>query len=218
MAAPIAAIIGGVASLAGGLLGKSGKKGVPGGASLVDPRQAAMANLMQRERQTLKMGTGDTFARAEAQKDVKNLLKNRARLGGRGPTADIMKYRRSVEEGIKKGVADERLGIMQHLAPLESDISKRKMDLVELPKERALLKKEANEQNLKKNVTALAGRAFATSGGGEGGQGSGNNIGNAITSLFNQGGGGGQGDKGGGVNWGKVASVIGGFFNQGGSK
>jgi hypothetical protein len=229
MAVPWAAIVNlGVKGVKAGI--ESGKRKGVGGASLVDPTQAAMVNQLQRERRGLQMGTGagQAPARAEAAKQTKRFLRNRALMGGRN-IADIADYRGRIESAITKGVAEERMGLLGPIVEQKENISKRKMDLLELEKERGLLKKEATGQNIDKNLSALAPTlmdAFKKKGG-QGGdvtapqysgnkfadlssaitnaqnasknkEGGGDGIGNMISGLLSKIGQGGQGGQGGG--------------------
>jgi hypothetical protein len=201
---------------------KSGERKGIGGASLVDPRQQAMVNLMQRERQALKTGTSQTAARTDAAKQTKRFLRSRALMGGRN-IADIADYGSRVEGAITKGVAEERMGLLGPLVEQTENISKRKMDLLELEKERGLLKKEARGQNLDKNITALAGTLGDGGGGkkeGDGGNFDWQKALGTISSMF----GGGQGESGGGsggggggnFDWGKAIGTVASMFGGGG--
>lgn len=226
MAVPIGAIIGAVGSIVGGLnkaTGK-GKFGKGGGApTLVDPRQSALVNLMQRERRAREVGTSDYAARIEAGKDVKRVLRNKARLGD-STLGDVSSYRTKIEDAITRGTAEERLGMLGPLVEETRNIADRQLDLVSLERERGLLKQTAATQNLQKNAAALAPTlmdAFKSKGkrndsskdGGNGGNVDWSKIANMAGKMVSSEGGGNGG--GGNFDWGGLIQGIGGALGGG---
>lgn len=222
MAVPIGAIISAVGGIVGGLNKASGKgkfgKNI-GAPSMVDPRQAAMINLMQAERRAAKTGTSSYSQRMGARKDIERILRRKALLGD-STLGDVSAYRTGIEQVITKGVAEERMGMLSPLVEQTENTAKRILDLESLNQERGLLKQEAGMQNLKKNATALLGQQLFT---GKGGETTDNNknIGNAITGLLSQignnnsgGGGGNNSGGGGGFDWGGLLNTAGKLFSS----
>lgn len=224
MAVPIGAIIAGVSAVAG--LAKDGKsKGKigrgqgPGAPSLIDPRQQAMINQMQRERRAKLTGTSDVAARNAADKAVKNFMKNKARHGD-STVADIARYRSQIEDSIVRGTAEERTGMLGSIVDESRNVADRALDLQSLEYERGRLKETAKGQTLSKNLTTL-GTRMLSSGGSGGGVTDGKKksgfdwqelLGQAGKKFGGNGGGAGGATGGGGdssIDWGQAASTIG---------
>jgi hypothetical protein len=123
-----------------------------GSAALVDPTQAAMVNLMHRERRAIETGSGGA-ARAELGRDTKTLMR-RSILAGKRDLSDYSKFRAENEAAIVQGSATERLGLLKHINEETRNMADRSMDLVELAGERKRVSGEATKSNAAKNVAS----------------------------------------------------------------
>lgn len=129
-----------------------------GSAALVDPTQAAMVNLMHRERRAIETGTSDSYARGQLAKEGKNIIR-RGILGGKRDISQYSQLRAQNERAIAEGRANERLGILQNLTEETRNMADRSMDLVELAGDRQRLegvsKQNTNQRNVMSQLPAL---------------------------------------------------------------